>query len=168
MDVEDEALGRTVRRGISVGTQSDADPRWTMDRVDAVRPSLVIDRTATARHVTTMRQEFARWLEVDVVAGEQADDLVLVVYEALANVADHAYADATGGTGQVRLVAHRAELAVRVTVADDGRWQPETRSPFRNHGLSVMRMLVAQLHVASTGSGTTVHMCTALPAPVRG
>lgn len=168
MDVEDDALGRTVRREPVVETQPDVDPRWVADRVDAIRPSLAIGRTATAQNVTAMRREFARWLAVDVVARDQVDDLVMVVYEALANVADHAYADAPGGVGPVRLVAHRAELTVRVTVADDGRWRPETGSPFRNHGLLVMRTLAAQLHITRTGSGTTVHLRSACPAPALG
>ena len=163
MEVGDDALGRTVRHESGAGTQPDADPCWVGDRVDAIRPSLVLDRAATAHNATAIRREFARWLAVDVADGDQAEDLVLVVYEALANVVDHAY---SSGEGPVRLVAHRTQLAVRVTVADDGRWQPRSGSPFRNHGLSVMRMLIAQVHVASTASGTTVHLSTAFPEPV--
>lgn len=165
MDVEDDALNRTIRRAPE--TRPDADPRWIADGVDVVRPSLQAHRAATARDVTALRREFALWLAVDIAPGDLVDDLVLVVYEALANVVDHAYAGASGPAGTVRLVAHRAELGLRVTVADDGRWQSEVAAPFRSHGLSVMRLLVARLHVARTDSGTVVHLCTALPAPVR-
>lgn len=164
MTVEDDPLGRTVRREPVSCAKSGADPCWVTDGVVAVRPPLEINRMATARDVATMRREFARWLAVDVAAGDQTDDLVLVVNEALANVADHAYAD--GCTGPVRLVAHRAHLIVQITVADDGRWQPGTDAPFRNHGLSVMRLLVTQLHIVSTRAGTVVHLRSTLPAPV--
>ncbi len=72
------------------------EPSWAIEDVTAVRPSLMIDETATAQNIARVRREFARWLAVDLAAGDLLDDLVLAVYEALANVADHAYTDTVG------------------------------------------------------------------------
>lgn len=130
-----------------------------------MRVSLLLDQVATARNVAGMRRAFAAWLTLDVAAGDLVDDVVLVVYEALANVADHAYADDPDGVGAVRLRAHRAHESLRVTVSDDGRWRAGTDAPFRNRGLTVMGQLIEQLHVETTGSGTTVHLRCALPVP---
>jgi anti-sigma regulatory factor (Ser/Thr protein kinase) len=135
-------------------------PPWVTAGLD-VRSALVLDRPATAPELTSMRRAFAAWLAVDTVMGEPSDDLVLAVYEALTNAADHAYPP--GSTGPVRLVAHRTRDAVRITVSDDGRWRRAHEAPFRHHGLAMMRGLVAQLHIDAGGAGTTVHLCSPLP-----
>lgn len=163
----DNAHGRAARHVASTGTAPGAGPPWAEEELDPVRPSLSIDRIATARNVTEMRRAFARWLALDVAAGDLFDDIVLVAYEALANVVDHAYAHAPGGPGTVLLTAHRASAELRVTVTDHGSWRAPTGEPFRNRGLSVLRALSDQVHIDTTAAGTVVILRCALPEPVR-
>lgn len=135
--------------------------------VVAIRPSLAIDTAATAQNIAGMRRDFTAWLAADVAAGGLLDDLVLAVYEALANVVDHAYADTSDGTGAVHLTAHRAHDALRVIISDGGRWRTPSEARFRNHGLNLIRLLITQVHVERATSGTVVHLHTDLPPPRR-
>lgn len=130
------------------------------------RPDLLLDMPATAENVAGMRRRFATWLAVDLGPGDLLDDVVLAVYEALANAAEHAYADTPGG-GDVRLAAQRTRDAVTVTVSDCGRWREATGQRFRNHGLKVIRQLIEHVGIASDDGGTVVHLRTTLPAPQR-
>ena len=141
------------------------EPSWVIEDVTAVRPSLMIDETATAQNITRIRREFATWLAVDLAPGDLLDDLILAVYEALANVADHAYTDTPSGVGALQLTAHRTHESLRITVSDRGRWRATTDAPFRNRGLPLIRQLIAQVHIATTASGTVMHLRTTLPAP---
>lgn len=54
---------------------------------------------ATARHASGLRREFRAWLGIDVT-GELFEDVVLVVYEAVANIAEHAYGHHPGHPGR--------------------------------------------------------------------
>jgi serine/threonine-protein kinase RsbW len=125
------------------------EPSWVIEDVTAVRPSLMIDETATAQNIARVRREFATWLAVDLASGDLLDDLILAVYEALANVADHAYTDTPSGVGALQLTAHRTHESLRITVSDRGRWRPTTDAPFRNRGLPLIRQLIAQVHIAT-------------------
>lgn len=165
MGTRDEALGRIARRESTAGSQPGGAGSWVQDDTAAVRASLTLDQPASAQNIAGMRRALAGWLALDVAAGELLDDVVLVVYEALANVADHAYASAPDGVGAVRLTAHRAHGSLRITVADDGQWRVGTDSPFRSRGLLLIRMLIEQVYIETTGSGTSVHLRCGLPAP---
>jgi anti-sigma regulatory factor (Ser/Thr protein kinase) len=112
-----------------------------------------------------------RLLEIDVPAGELFDDLVLAVYETLANAADHAYLDTD--TGPVQLLARRSRTALHVTVTDRGTWRtpasPTTAAPtIRGRGLPLIHVLVHDVHVELGPRGTTVHLRTPLPPPAEG
>ncbi len=162
MDGSRDPWGRDASQpDVAARTPGDR-PAWVTDDVGVVRASLVIETPATALGIRGVRREFASWLEMDVLPGELSDDLVLAVYEALANVVDHAYGDLDG---DVRLAAHRTHGSLRVTVSDHGRWRPSTSSPFRGRGLGVVRLLVAEVHLATDGAGTDLHLRSALPEP---
>lgn len=128
-----------------------------------VRAPLAIEVTATATAIRTVRRRFTAWLELDVRPGELSEDLTLAVYEALANVVDHAYGDRDG---EARLTAHRRHGSVRIHVADRGGWGPPTGPDFRGHGLTVIRSLTGDVHIATDADGTVVHLRNALPPPV--
>lgn len=146
------------------GSSPDDAPAWVSDDA-AVRAPLVVEVAATAAEIRTARLEFTAWLAVDVRPGELADDLALVVYEAMANVVDHAYGDRTG---DVRLTAHRAHATVRITVADRGGWVAQSGPACRGHGLTVIRLLMTEMHIVSDYSGTVVHLRRDVPAPAPG
>ena len=131
-------------------------------RVTADRPVVSLERTAPAdrANASVLRRTFRTWLRA-WADPETADDLALAVYEALANVVDHAYASATQ-PGEMRLWAavspplHGGRELV-VTVSDDGSWRRSTGRGWRGRGLPLMHTL-ARATVLSGAQGTTVQM----------
>jgi anti-sigma regulatory factor (Ser/Thr protein kinase) len=150
---------------------------WVIEDVAVLRPSLMIDETATAQNIARVRREFATWLAVDLAPGNLLDDLILAVYEALANVSDHAYTDTPAGVGAPQLTAHRAHESLRITISDRGRWCPTTNrrsataasphppthraGPHRDHGL---RHRYAPAHPPSCTGGARAVGGTGCPA----
>ncbi|MEJ2868586.1 ATP-binding protein [Actinomycetospora sp. OC33-EN08] len=131
-------------------------------RVTADRPAVFLERSAPAGRTdaSALRRDFRAWLGV-WADPDTADDLALAVYEALANVVDHAYT-ATGGRGQMRLwaavsppLAGGRELVV--TVSDDGSWRRSTGRGWRGRGLPLMHTLTRATVLCGT-DGTTVQM----------
>jgi anti-sigma regulatory factor (Ser/Thr protein kinase) len=88
---------------------------------------------------------------------EDADDLELASYEALANAAEHAY---PAGRPRVDLKAVATfGGGVLVTVRDHGHWRPPpTDSGFRGRGLGMIRALAHRSEIERTDTGTVVHM----------
>jgi serine/threonine-protein kinase RsbW len=126
-----------------------------------------------AAHARHMLIEWLRALDWPVAAGE---DIVLAVYEALANVVDHAYLarahdeeDSTPGAAQ--LYAWEAvdpsgdSRRVVAVVTDRGRWKPAlTGRRYRGRGLPMMAACMDEVHIQPSAGGTTVIM-TSVPAP---
>lgn len=156
MDARDDALGRTPRREPIAGSPLGDDSLWVVEEFVALRSSFTIDET-----IAGMRLAFAAWL----AAGERLDDVVLAVYEVMANVADHAYADTPGGVGTVGLAAHRAHELLRITVSDHGRWRAATEAPSRSR--YVIGLLIERVHIETTTSGTVVHLQSIFRHPGR-
>ncbi len=150
----------------------EAVPAWAAERLREIRLHLDVSGPATGATAARARRAFATWLAVDLAAGDLFDDLVLVVYEALANAVDHAYRYSI--TGPVRLLARRTRRAVHVTVADHGTWRVaatgvRTAEPgevnVRGRGLALIRRLVPDVHIDRSATGTVVHLRAAVPAP---
>ncbi len=155
----------TSRPGLPTdGSTNGRSHAWTAETLSEVRPALNISAGADASSATRLRRAFSAWLAVDVT-GDQLDDLVLAVYEAVANTAEHAYADHPDRAGPVRLFARRSHAVLQVTIADDGRWRPPTGEPYRSRGLPLIRALVEDVHIDHTPTGTAVHLRAALPPP---
>ncbi len=148
-----------------VGSATGGDLSWITEELHDVRAPLVIELLANAAQVARARRAFAAWLAFDIDIDDCLDDLVLVVYEALANATEHAYTDASTGNGVVHLAAHRSQHAVRITVRDYGRWLTPTDAPFRRRGLPMMRQLLDHVAIDAGATGTTVHLRTSLPTP---
>lgn len=124
---------------------------------------------ATGYAASWARLELTAWLAVDLPDGELFDDLVLVAYEVLANTVDHAYSHSPDGAGPVRLLARRSQDAIHITVADHGVWRvgagPSALDGFRGRGLSLVRLLMPDVHVETTATGTVVHLRSPAPPP---
>jgi anti-sigma regulatory factor (Ser/Thr protein kinase) len=116
-----------------------------------------------------MRRSFRLWL-AELTDEDTVDDLTLAVYEALANVVDHAYAT-TQTPGEMRMWAtvsppHHGVRDLVVTVSDDGAWRRGQDPGWRGRGLSLMRSLT-RASVLSGAAGTTVRLRRrVVPAPV--
>ncbi|WP_331630583.1 ATP-binding protein [Actinomycetospora sp.] len=127
-------------------------------------PGVALTRAAPATRAdaSAMRRSFRIWL-ADLTDEDTVDDLALAVYEALANVVDHAYA-AAGFPGEMRLQAAaspprdgRRDLVV--TVSDDGTWRRAQDPGWRGRGLPLMHSLSCA-SVSSGATGTTVRLCS--------
>ncbi len=124
---------------------------------DEARPDLHIDTLATERNASQLRRVLHDWLLIDIPDGI-LDDLVLVVYEALANVVEHAYVDHSDGPGPLQLRARRTDHHVVITVTDEGTWRAPTDDRFRGRGLSLMRRLIENVSIDHDHHGTVVHL----------
>lgn len=122
-----------------------------------------------------------RWLAGLAWPEDPAEDIVLAVHEAVSNVIEHAYP--AGGIGVITVhgvlvndppaaswdsapaaAVFRGARRVRVSVRDDGRWQPDPHdrgdpARARGRGLMMMAALMAEMTItAGAESGTQVEL----------
>jgi len=122
------------------------------------------------------RDRFDRWLRHVRWPGEQREDLVLALSEAVSNSIEHGYRIHAGaqrpelgrGTVQVRarvLDEPAGTRRITLTVRDHGRWRaPVTPARFRGHGLGIIRACADEFSIDGDDAGTTVTL-TARCAP---
>lgn len=132
-----------------------------------MQPHLVFVLDAVPASASEARHRVARWLASANWPEVAAEDIVLAVNEAVANVIDHAYLDDAPGSVQVRCTIEPLAEAdsepmrrVQVGIADQGAWTAERRTVdprgFRGHGMSVMAACVDEVLLHRENSGTTV------------
>lgn len=104
-----------------------------------------------------VRHRVADWAAGVGMTQDDVDDLVLATYEALANVADHAYPD---GPGDAWLEAERsAPGELTVIVSDHGRWRTPPVDPgLRGRGMTLIAALAERVAVQRDVCGTSVVM----------
>lgn len=116
--------------------------------------------SADAPTVAGLRDRFAQWLRRDRALDEtRLCDVVLAVNEALANVAEFAYAEGGSGTVDVEAVRDSDRRTLTVTVSDQGRWRetnPLNRQRSRGRGIPLMRTLADSVIIDTSGLGTSV------------
>lgn len=105
-----------------------------------------------------LRHTLTSWaLEVGITQ-DRAQDIALASYEALANVADHAYRG--DGSGLVDLDAIRHPDRVQVVITDHGKWQPPVHDPspvsLRGRGLMLLRASADEADITAGDDGTVV------------
>jgi anti-sigma regulatory factor (Ser/Thr protein kinase) len=114
-----------------------------------------------------LRHELMAWVLAAGVDESRAGDIVLASYEALANVADHAY-DAAGGVVDVDASVHPDR--VEVVITDHGKWRTPVPDPrpvsLRGRGLLLVRAGADRADIASGEQGTVVTLAWDLD-PVR-
>jgi serine/threonine-protein kinase RsbW len=137
------------------------------------RPAeLCLPFAASPTSIARVRRALHDWLRRLNWPVADADDIVGAVYEALANVVDHAYyrASATVPTASSQpsrgvlyaweiLEEDAGYLQRRVTavITDYGRWKPAAqKSGYRGFGLAIMNSNVDRLHIQPSEGGTTV------------
>jgi anti-sigma regulatory factor (Ser/Thr protein kinase) len=125
-------------------------------------PPLDVTTSATVHNATALRRTFRRWVKA-LFGDDDANDLTLAVYEALANAAEHAFA-AHGEPGSMRLRATVADGEITVTITDNGTWRPPPApTGLRGRGLPLMHRLTTEAHVEPDFQGTTVRLRHPLP-----
>ncbi|MGH3798699.1 MAG: ATP-binding protein [Pseudonocardiaceae bacterium] len=130
-------------------------PHWIRQPTEDIRPPLRAEAVATAHNATALRRQFHDWLALDLPT-HVIGDLVLAVYEAIVNAAEHAYPDHRPGS--VQLEAHRAAGYILIAVSDQGRWRAATDGGFRGRGIHLMRLLTQHIHTRCDHRGTVVHL----------
>ncbi|MFJ7219922.1 ATP-binding protein [Amycolatopsis sp. NPDC098790] len=164
----------TPEPGVDTGESTDGDQTGT---TSPARPSAgaVVTSTfeelapALPNEMAGLRRKLTHWLAELPLDPGSTHDITLATYEALANVAAHAYPD---GNGWARLEAARKGDAVTVTVTDTGCGIPATR-PHQpglrtsgGRGLVLIDKVTDQSDIESGDQGTTIHM-TWRPAALR-
>jgi serine/threonine-protein kinase RsbW len=115
-----------------------------------------------------LRHDLTAWVLAAGVDADRAGDIVLASYEALANVADHAYGGS--GSGVVDLDASAHPDRIEVVITDHGRWRTPVLDPrpvsLRGRGLLLLRASADRADISSGETGTVVTLAWDLE-PVR-
>lgn len=128
-----------------------SSPRELRHRVDA-----------DATRLATLRKAVGLWADAIGLSREQRADVVLAVYEALANAAEHAYPDRDDGV--IDLHAYYTQDLITVVVTDYGDWRPPQPSDgLRGRGLLLINALAHRSDVTHGHGGTKVTMTWPTP-----
>ncbi|MEU5265930.1 ATP-binding protein [Amycolatopsis sp. NPDC021455] len=123
---------------------------------------------AVPQALRRLRHDLLAWVLAAGVEPDRAGDIVLASYEALANVADHAYDGA--GAGVVDLDAAVHPDRIEVVITDHGRWRTPVADPrpvsLRGRGLLLLRASADRADISAGEDGTVVTLAWDL-APVR-
>jgi serine/threonine-protein kinase RsbW len=114
---------------------------------------------AVPEQAGAVRAAVLRWARAVCRSREVVDDIGLAVYEALANVIDHAYP--AGARHPVfDLHAEREADMLTIVVADRGRWKPHRpdSATWRGRGLLLIEKLAAEFELCPNSAGTMVRM----------
>lgn len=162
----------TPGRGVDTGESTDAGQPGTTSPArarDVVTSTFEELAPALPNEMAGLRRQLIRWLDEFPLDADSLHDITLATYEALANVAAHAYPD---GHGWARLQATRTGDAITVTVTDTGCGIPGTR-PSRwgsrasgGRGLLLIDKVTDQADIDTGPHGTAVRM-TWRPAALR-
>jgi anti-sigma regulatory factor (Ser/Thr protein kinase) len=175
LDVGLDRMCRLVAAHEDVGALCDAitasagDVRARDDdlAVLALRPVPLPDELRTswpadAEALAPLRHLLRRWLRKHGADDDETYDITVAVQEACANAIEHAYAP---GPAAFELLASCAEHTVSLTVTDRGGWRPP-RGTNRGRGLPMMEMLVDEVDVRRSDTGTSVVLRKKLTAEV--
>jgi anti-sigma regulatory factor (Ser/Thr protein kinase) len=122
---------------------------------------------ATPLNARQLRARFQEWLQKLGAPSARVDELTLAVYEALANVVEHAYPP-DHPDPMMRLHARVEHRHVRISISDHGHWRTPPAEPgYRGRGLIMMRSLTTELHLHPSPDGTTVQMSAPLHCSSR-
>lgn len=154
------------------GADADADQTGTTSPVTAgtvVASTFEEQAPALPNEMADLRRKLTRWLGGFPLGPDSKHDITLATYEALSNVAAHAY---PGGHGWARLQATCSGDAVTVTVTDTGCGIPATRQhqpglrTSGGRGLLLIEKVADRSDINTGDQGTEIRM-TWHPAALR-
>ncbi len=114
---------------------------------------------ANVELLTSVRHELTAWLQRLELGRRTVKAVELACYEAMSNVAEHAYGD--GDTdGQLSLEATVYPDRLTVVVSDRGQWRERSPEPhpYGGMGLDLIRQLADHAVVDASHHGTVVSM----------
>jgi serine/threonine-protein kinase RsbW len=122
---------------------------------------------AEPRALRTLRHRLTAWALAAGIEPDLAQNIALAGYEALANVADHAYHNNHGGLVDLQASLHDGR--VEVVITDHGQWRaPVTdsaRVSLRGRGLMLLRASADAADITPGADGTVVTLGWNLPVP---
>jgi len=126
--------------------------------MNELEPPLRWHGLAKAEQLAGIRRSIEGWTERAGLPRDLSEMVALAVYEAMANVVEHAYRD--GGPGPLDVEIRHDGDAVVVIVGDEGHWHVSTptEQQYRGRGLALIERLTGQLSVMPSPNGTTVRM----------
>ncbi len=132
-------------------------------------PLVLTDLDADPHLISDVRSVLSRWLSTGAVERHRVPDVVLAVYEAMANVVEHAYTSSTH-RGVFDLVAEQSPVtgSLEIAVRDHGSWLSSEPGPLRGRGLPLIESLSDDVTVTSAAAGTEVIMRWDPAVGVRG
>jgi anti-sigma regulatory factor (Ser/Thr protein kinase) len=152
---------RADRHPFRVGWLGPAPAQVGRNAITISQP-LEVAIEANADNARQLRVRVRQWLCDLDAPRDLIDDLTMAVYEALANVVEHAY-HPDHPDPVMRLQAQRDYDQLLITITDYGRWRPPPEEPgYRGRGLAMMRSLTGDVQLHHTAEGTTVRLRAAL------
>jgi PAS domain S-box-containing protein len=151
---EPEALCDHLLRSL-VGDGADDDVALlALRRLSLADRPLDLRIPAEPQALAPVRRTMRRWLEGAGATTEEANDVLLAVGEACANVVQHAYG-LRAGRLELRLAVSDGE--VEVTVRDTGSWRSASETG-GGRGMEIMRGLMDSVEMDNDSEGTVVRM----------
>lgn len=161
-----QTTGRTVM--LSAWAGSVLPPAQVGRNAITISQPLEVAIEANADNARQLRVRVQEWLRSLGAPDDLIDDLTMAVYEALANVVEHAYRP-DHPNPVMRLEARRDQDQLLITVTDHGRWRPPPGEPgYRGRGLAMMRSLTGDVQLRPTAEGTTVRLRATLQQRIEG
>ncbi|MBH0120417.1 ATP-binding protein [Rhodococcus sp. NPDC003382] len=117
---------------------------------------LPADLTALA----PIRHRLAQFAHEIGLPADTTGDMLLATYEALANVAEHAYPPGEPGTYDLCAVDRPDEGVLTVSIVDRGSWKPQadTSRTRRGRGIRLMHACSDSARVETGDEGTRIHL----------
>ncbi|MGC9992571.1 MAG: ATP-binding protein [Candidatus Cybelea sp.] len=121
-------------------------------------------RPAQTRSVAPIRRALRTFLEALAFDGAALDDITTAAGEALANAAEHAYAQETKHPRRdVELLARFERGELSLEISDGGCFIERSALPGRGFGLRIIRAIAHQMQI-ETSHGTRIRML--FPGPL--
>jgi serine/threonine-protein kinase RsbW len=114
---------------------------------------------AVSDELTGLRHGLTSWVRQHHLPTDTVQSIELACYEAMANVAEHAYG---GRDGELHLTATAHPDRLDVVVSDRGQWRHEYEGkrdgPASGMGLTLIQRLADQADIETDRRGTVVSM----------
>ncbi len=153
-DVELQALPRVLIAAMMTGGEQYDDMALLCARITRIVP--IYSRTVPARpgELSGLRRELRGWLQTAGVGGDDTDDILVAVGEALTNAIEHGH-DSDGGPIDMRAEYQGGRHVF--TIGDHGTWKaPVDSDGARGRGLTMMGQLMDEVEITQRDSGTLV------------
>ena len=153
-DVEVQALPRVVIAAMMTEGEQYDDVALLCARITRIVPAYL--RTVPARPgvLSGLRRELRGWLQTAGVSGDDTDDILVAVGEALTNAIEHGH---NNDGGPIDMSAEYRGGRHVFTVGDHGNWKvPVDSHGSRGRGLTMMGQLMDEVEITQRDSGTLV------------